>query len=80
MILKHCNGDATQLDAKLAGHEWHCPRCDKHLTSGMLCPECGTRYTDCDIWETWYDETAKELNEANWRLSEIQKILNEKYV
>lgn len=30
--------------ASLSHHDWHCPKCDHHLTSLYLCPECGTRY------------------------------------
>lgn len=77
MMLKHCEGDLTELDAKLSGHRWHCPKCNKHLTSMMLCPECGTRYTENDAWETLYNETAKELNEAKdklWRIENIIKL------
>lgn len=32
------------LDESLAGHRLHCPVCDVHLTSLMLCPNCGTRF------------------------------------
>lgn len=31
-------------NASLSGHNWHCPKCDFHLTSLGLCPECGMRY------------------------------------
>lgn len=31
-------------NASLSHHDWHCPKCDVHLTSLYACPECGTRY------------------------------------
>lgn len=34
----------NQLDDSLAGHSIHCPKCNAHLTSLLLCPECGDRY------------------------------------
>lgn len=43
--LKICDGnDKTMLDESLAGHMFHCPNCDVHLTSLGLCPSCATRY------------------------------------
>jgi tRNA(Ile2) C34 agmatinyltransferase TiaS len=47
------------LDDKLAGHNKHCPKCDNHLTSLYLCPECGVRYDE------WYkaDQRIAELEE-----------------
>lgn len=45
MALILCDGrDNSALDASLTGHFWHCPGCDRHLTSLFLCPECGVRY------------------------------------
>jgi len=32
------------LDETLTHHRYHCPRCDVHLTSLLLCSGCGTRY------------------------------------
>jgi hypothetical protein len=32
------------LDDTLAGHSLHCPKCGFHLTSLLLCPECGIRF------------------------------------
>ena len=29
---------------RLTGHRFHCPECGSHLTSLLLCPECGDRY------------------------------------
>jgi len=53
--LLRCNGrDETQLDEQLAGHRYHCPICDVHLTSLLLCPKCGRRYD----WPT--HDSAKE--------------------
>jgi hypothetical protein len=49
---KYCDGEHerhgqphSMLDEKLSGHNLHCPACDVHLTSLLLCPECGTRHT-----------------------------------
>lgn len=42
MELLLCNGKDDL--SRMAGHYWHCPNCDVHLTSLGLCPECGTRY------------------------------------
>lgn len=43
--LWQCNGrDRSQLDEALTGHRYHCPKCNVHLTSGLLCPKCGKRY------------------------------------
>lgn len=40
-----CDGnDKTMLDESLAGHIFHCPNCDMHLTSLGFCSHCGTRY------------------------------------
>lgn len=33
------------LDYQLTKHNAHCKKCGSHLTSLLLCPECGTRYT-----------------------------------
>ena len=42
---KVCDGnDKTELDESITGHRLHCPKCDVHLTSLLLCPECGARY------------------------------------
>lgn len=30
--------------ASMTGHDWHCPGCDIHLTSGGVCPACGERW------------------------------------
>lgn len=35
-----CNSPIKELSK----HQWHCPKCDVHLTSLLLCPRCGTRY------------------------------------
>ena len=32
------------MDEAITGHRLHCPECDCHLTSLLLCPECGERY------------------------------------
>lgn len=45
-----CEGnDNGGLDESITGHCYHCPNCNKHLTSLFLCPACFTRY---DIPET----------------------------
>lgn len=41
-------GQHNALDYSLAGHHLHCPRCDVHITSLLMCPNCGTRYTLID--------------------------------
>jgi hypothetical protein len=33
------------LDKSLTGHDLECPRCQSHLTSLLLCPNCGIRFT-----------------------------------
>lgn len=44
--LKPCPGQARCPSpiAIISKHAWHCPECDEHLTSGLFCPSCGTRY------------------------------------
>lgn len=42
-----CNGnDKTQLDESITGHRLHCRHCDSHLTSLLMCPDCGRRYLE----------------------------------
>ena len=49
-----CDLDGTQLDESISYHRRHCPVCMHHLTSLMLCCECGIRHyndyieTDCN--------------------------------
>jgi len=38
------SNDKTMLDESLAGHIFHCPDCNMHLTSLGLCSHCGIRY------------------------------------
>jgi hypothetical protein len=42
--LLECRGDESELDESITGHRLHCLNCDFHLTSLLLCPECGIRY------------------------------------
>ena len=42
---EHYGGPHSALDFALTHHNLHCPACDVHLTSLLLCPECGTRHT-----------------------------------
>lgn len=35
-----CNSGIKELSC----HQWHCPKCDIHLTSLFLCPKCGNRF------------------------------------
>ena len=45
MTLKECDWNKCDSGIKeLSKHKWHCPDCDVHLTSLLLCPECGIRY------------------------------------
>lgn len=45
VALDECPGAACHSQIReLSHHCWHCPACDGHLTSGLLCPYCGTRY------------------------------------
>lgn len=44
ILLRLCRGDESELDESLTGHKYHCPKCDVHLTSLGLCPNCGTRF------------------------------------
>lgn len=45
VALNECPGVTCQSQIReLSNHTWHCPACDEHLTSGLLCPICGTRY------------------------------------
>lgn len=51
LIFKTCNGQTehngqphAMMDEAITGHKLHCPDRDKHLTSLLLCPDCGTRY------------------------------------
>jgi hypothetical protein len=39
-----CSKTCKSGMAALTGHMWHCPDCDEHLTSLLLCPKCGARY------------------------------------
>ena len=45
ILLRMCPGhDDYMLDYSMTSHKYHCPKCNIHLTSLMLCCECGTRY------------------------------------
>lgn len=57
------------LDDNLTGHNKYCPKCDSHLTSLYLCPECGVRYDE------WYkaDQSIEELADRHAQLMETAK-------
>lgn len=50
-----CGGDKSMLDESLTGHNYHCPKCNEHLTSLYLCAECGTRWQ----WVVAFDEAVE---------------------
>lgn len=40
--------------ASLTEHNLHCRKCDQHLTSLYLCPNCGKRYDISELWTPTY--------------------------
>ena len=61
----------SQLDDSLAGHSIHCPKCNTHLTSLLLCPECG------DWYELMLSTDVGNLLAQRERLEQIRKSLIE---
>jgi len=55
--------DGTALDERLTGHNYHCPDCNKQLTSLGLCGECGKRY---DITNTLLISILAEYAHNSW--------------
>ena len=66
---KHERGDAdhSSLDYGLTQHLLHCPVCDVHLTSLLLCPGCGTRY---EIFG--HKRGDRSMEEVQCRLTELE--------
>lgn len=51
LVFKTCDGqhehddqEHSAMDESITGHKLHCPDCDQHLTSLLLCLKCGRRY------------------------------------
>ena len=66
---KHERGDADHslLDYGLTQHMLHCPVCDVHLTSLLLCPGCGMRY---EIFGHTLGD--RSMEEVQRRLTELE--------
>jgi RNA polymerase subunit RPABC4/transcription elongation factor Spt4 len=62
-----CILDGTALDESLTGHRLHCPKCGRHLTTLLLCPECGTRYVFFP--QQLYDEMLEALEASEYILT-----------
>ena len=62
--LRSCNLGCTSGLKELSRHLWHCPRCDVHLTTLYLCPECNTRWSSSVLWQAYdvadTDEQARQ--------------------
>jgi tRNA(Ile2) C34 agmatinyltransferase TiaS len=53
-ILIECNEATVHSNREITRHNYHCPRCNVHLTSLLLCPLCGTRYSPTfHVWMSY---------------------------
>lgn len=69
-------GDCWDADHRLTGHGLHCPTCDQHLTSLLMCAKCGTRPTVLggppappSDRELWVSRDGRPYGAGEWRMN-----------